>query len=202
MAEKKSRIRNRHLEDSPVAFSWSICNGLQQPWCICMLVAGALLWRYDGQSFMSGMIFSALLILIALLDCRYLLIYDWLLMVLLALGLIPIVWADMTLANALWGSVLGGGLLGFVHVLSPRGMGLGDVKLAAVLGWWLGTGICTCLYLAFMLGGGYGVFLLLTRRFQKDMVVPFAPFLAGGGILALAFADYWQRVLEARLWMW
>lgn len=201
MVEKRSRIRSRHLEDSPAVFYWSLCSGLQKPWCMLILAAGAVLWRYDGQSFVSGMVFSALLVLIALLDCRYLLIYDRLLLVLLAFGFIPIVWSDRTLADALWGSFLGGGLLGLVHVLSPHGMGWGDVKLAAVLGWWLGNGICICLYIAFILGGLYGVFLLLIKRFQKDMVVPFGPFLAGGGILALAFADFWGRWLEAWLWM-
>lgn len=202
MVERRRKNRSKSLDVCPAKFSWLLCSGLQKTWCMLMLVAWGLMWRYDGQRFVMGMMFSALLILIALLDCRYLLIYDRLVAMLLTLGVVSMIWGDMALTDSLAGSVVGGGSLGLLHYLSHGGMGWGDVKLAAVLGWWLGTGgVFICLYIAFMLGGLYGLGLLVCRRFQKDMVVPFGPFLAVGGILALVLADHGEALLEAWLWM-
>jgi leader peptidase (prepilin peptidase)/N-methyltransferase len=71
----------------------------------------------------------------------------------------------------------------------PRGMGMGDVKLALLLGLylgWLSLGhVLLGLFLGFLLGSVVGIALLLTGvRGRKDHL-PFAPFLAAGAVLAV-----------------
>jgi leader peptidase (prepilin peptidase)/N-methyltransferase len=79
-----------------------------------------------------------------------------------------------------------------------RAMGLGDVKfcvpMALLLGW---PQIITGLFLSFVIGGLFGVGLLLTAKKKFGQVVPFGPFLVIGTILTLVWGDqlfawYWQ----------
>jgi leader peptidase (prepilin peptidase) / N-methyltransferase len=89
-----------------------------------------------------------------------------------------------------------GGLAAFVffltvHLIAPRGMGFGDVKLSFGLGLalgWLSWGLVFLgLFLGFLLGAVIGVFLIATKiRSRKDHV-PFGPFLAAGTVLAILF---------------
>ncbi len=79
--------------------------------------------------------------------------------------------------------------LGVLHVISPRGMGLGDVKLAFVLGLylgWLGWGeVFLGLFLGFLLGALIGVLLIATHLRSRKDHVPFGPFLAAGTLIAI-----------------
>jgi leader peptidase (prepilin peptidase)/N-methyltransferase len=94
---------------------------------------------------------------------------------------------DGSLSDGLAGAAsVGGGLL-FLHALSGgRGLGLGDVKLGAGLGMALGfTGGIAAIALAFVFGGGYGTWLLATRRASAGASIRFGPFIAAGTFVAL-----------------
>ena len=69
-----------------------------------------------------------------------------------------------------------------VYYAARGGMGEGDVKLAAVLGLWLGVeqGLA-CLLLAFVSGAVVGGVMLLWKK-EQGKQLPFGPFLAGSGI--------------------
>lgn len=69
------------------------------------------------------------------------------------------------------------------------GLGMGDVKLGALMGLYLGWSVFWTLYLAFVLGGAVGAMGLLTGHLRRGMRLPFAPFLAAGALLA-AWAPY------------
>ena len=75
-----------------------------------------------------------------------------------------------------------------VHLINPRGMGFGDVKLAGLLGLYLGwiglPHVPLGLFLGFSLGAVIGVGLMLTRRKTRRDPIPFGPFLAAGAIIA------------------
>jgi leader peptidase (prepilin peptidase)/N-methyltransferase len=78
-----------------------------------------------------------------------------------------------------------------LRVLKPGGMGLGDVKLAGVLGLYLAqAGVAQLLvgtFAAFLLGGVVGIVLLATRRSTRKGSIPFGPWMLAGawiGILA------------------
>lgn len=68
----------------------------------------------------------------------------------------------------------------------PAGMGMGDVKLSAVLGLYLGSAVLPALLAAFFAGSAYGVALIARHGPEaRKMGVPFGPFLALGGVIAL-----------------
>ncbi len=94
------------------------------------------------------------------------------------------------LSEALWGGLIGLGLLLLIVLVYPRGMGLGDVKLAALVGLVVGFPlVLLALFLSFVLGGAVGVAALLARRAGMKDALPFAPFLAVGGMVALLYGE-------------
>lgn len=79
------------------------------------------------------------------------------------------------------------GFLLVAAVIRPDGMGLGDVKLAGVLGVYLGAAVIEAMLLAFAAGSALGVVLLARHgRQARGRTIPFAPFLALGALVALA----------------
>ena len=95
--------------------------------------------------------------------------------------------------RALGGAVAASGGLFALALLYPRGMGMGDVKLALLLGLylgWLSLGhVLLGLFLGFLLGSIVGIGLLATGvRGRKDHL-PFAPFLATGAVLAVLVGE-------------
>lgn len=80
-------------------------------------------------------------------------------------------------------------LLWLIHVLSGGDFGEGDVRLAPLLGLYLGwlnpTLVFVALLVAFVAGATVGAVLLATRRVQRDASLPFGPFLALGTMAAV-----------------
>jgi leader peptidase (prepilin peptidase) / N-methyltransferase len=93
------------------------------------------------------------------------------------------------LRQALVGAALAWLALLVVHLISPAGMGFGDVRLAFVLGLFLGwlslRHVLTGIFLGFLLGALIGVGLVAFRLRSRKDAVPFGPFLAGGAVLAV-----------------
>ena len=85
-------------------------------------------------------------------------------------------------------------------MLRPADLGLGDVKLAGVLGLmlgWLGWGEAVLgAFLGFLFGGLTGVFLLLAGRAGRRTAIPFGPFMLLGALVAVAAGG---AVLDAYL---
>jgi leader peptidase (prepilin peptidase)/N-methyltransferase len=79
-----------------------------------------------------------------------------------------------------------GGLLFLAALAYPAGMGMGDVKLAAFLGAWLGWDVFAALLIG-ILAALVPAIVILARhgRAGRKMGIPFAPFLALGGVVAL-----------------
>ena len=72
----------------------------------------------------------------------------------------------------------------------PAGLGMGDVKLAAFLGAWLGASVIVALFAGSILAVLPAVVILVRHgRAGRKVGIPFAPFLAGGAIIALFFGD-------------
>ena len=83
----------------------------------------------------------------------------------------------------------GAGLFLLVFALAyPAGMGMGDVKLAAVMGLFLGRSVGPALFVGFAAGAVAGMAIMAARgAAARKQGVPFAPFLALGGIVGLLF---------------
>lgn len=118
-----------------------------------------------------------------------------------------------TVATGDWGDLVRAGL-GMVALYSfyfllaliyPAGMGFGDVKLAGVLGLYLGwlgwAEVVTGGFLGFLFGGLVGLGLMAVRRAGRKSQIPFGPFMLSGALVAVlwggALADlYLDTVLH------
>ena len=68
----------------------------------------------------------------------------------------------------------------------PGGMGMGDVKLAGVMGIYLGSGVAPAMLVAFLAGSVVGIAMIAREgRGARKKGVPFGPFLALGGLVAI-----------------
>ncbi|NEC92972.1 A24 family peptidase, partial [Streptomyces sp. SID12501] len=76
-----------------------------------------------------------------------------------------------------------------LRVVYPAGMGLGDVKLSGVLGLYLGwvgwSAVVVGAFAAFLLGGVYGVALVVLRRAGRKSTLPFGPWMLLGAAVGL-----------------
>jgi leader peptidase (prepilin peptidase) / N-methyltransferase len=80
----------------------------------------------------------------------------------------------------------GGGFLLAAALIRPGAMGLGDVKLAGVLGLYLGRGVAAALLVAFVSGSLLGLALIARHGWAaRSRTIPFAPFLPLGALVAL-----------------
>ena len=97
--------------------------------------------------------------------------------------------------SSLLGILLGGGILlaialGYEWLTKQEGMGLGDVKLLAMLGGFLGApAILPIIFLASIMGTLVGVPLMLITRAGRKLAIPFGPFLAGAALVYLFFVE-------------
>ena len=111
-------------------------------------------------------------------------------------GLLIAAWAPwIELRDAALGAALGGGglwLLATAWVLLRReeGMGLGDVKMLAMIGAFLGwQGVVVTVFLASLAGAALGLALVASRRLDLKSRLPFGVFLAAGALVALFAGD-------------
>jgi leader peptidase (prepilin peptidase) / N-methyltransferase len=83
-----------------------------------------------------------------------------------------------------------GGFLLLAALAYSGGMGMGDVKLAAVMGLYLGRAVAPALLVAFLVGALVGLFLLLRHgAAARKRAIPFGPYLAVGGVVGLLAGD-------------
>jgi leader peptidase (prepilin peptidase)/N-methyltransferase len=84
-----------------------------------------------------------------------------------------------------------GGFLFLAWLAYPRGMGMGDVKLAAVMGLFLGRAVAPAMFVALIAGTLVGAAVIARKgtREGRKTAVPFGPFLALGSVVALFAGD-------------
>lgn len=167
----------------------------------------ALLWaKYDWtHDFWVLSVYACVFIVIFVIDLNTQLILNKITypMCVFALATVPLRdeltyldWRD----NALIGGAVGFALLFLVVVLSRGGMGWGDVKMAALMGFALGFPIIFVgLMVGILCGGIIAAFLLILKRKGRKQAIPFGPFLAIGAMTALIWGNTiwdWYRDLH------
>ncbi|MGH3993634.1 MAG: prepilin peptidase [Pseudonocardiaceae bacterium] len=98
------------------------------------------------------------------------------------------------LRRAAIGAVVFGGFFFVIAFIYPAGMGGGDVKLAFVLGSFLGFAggvgaVIVGMFLSFLLGGVIGLIAMKASGKGRKMQIPFGPFLALGSVIAVFVGD-------------
>ena len=90
------------------------------------------------------------------------------------------------LFSAAMGGLAGGGMFLLVYLLSRGGIGMGDVKLFAVLGLYMGIGsIFIVVFFTVMSSAIYSVIMLIRRKIKLKEEIPYAPFVMIGVVLSM-----------------
>jgi leader peptidase (prepilin peptidase)/N-methyltransferase len=172
----------------------------------CRHCAGAISWRYPfvelataalfalavltrgvGPELAPALVLAAALVAITGIDLDHQIIPDVVTLPGIAVGLaFSLLLGHPRWMDALIGALVGGGLFFVIIVASRGGMGGGDMKLAAMLGAFLGwRPLLVAILTAVLTGGILAIALLALRRKGRKDAVPFGPFLALGGLVAL-----------------
>jgi leader peptidase (prepilin peptidase)/N-methyltransferase len=166
----------------------------------CGVLFAAVAARFGASSELPAyLVLTAALLAISLIDLEHFIVPDRITapLTVLALGLLGVAaLADgngWRFGRALLGGVAFFAFLLVLNLMYPKGMGMGDVKLAFSLGLflgWLGWGqVFLGGFLAFLLGAVVGVGLIATKIKSRKDVVPFGPFLALGTMLTIVWGD-------------
>jgi leader peptidase (prepilin peptidase)/N-methyltransferase len=155
-------------------------------------LAWLLLFRtgLEPRVFALYAVLAAVLIVITFIDIDHRIIPDviTLPLILIAPGTAFVI-KHITVIDSLVGIIAGGGLLWFIaeaylRLRKQEGMGLGDVKMLAMVGGLLGwEGALFTLVTGSLVGTVFGLAAMLARGGKLDMEIPFGPFLAAGCML-------------------
>jgi leader peptidase (prepilin peptidase) / N-methyltransferase len=152
-----------------------------------LFVATVLVYRHDAAEAAIGLVFVALLAIVTLTDLEQRIIPNKALIAAAVLCLAIAIPTDPAgVPERLIAAAAAGGLFFFVALAYPAGMGLGDVKLAATMGLFLGRAVAPAILVALLAGSVVGLALIARRGAgARKMAIPFGPFLALGGVVGL-----------------
>ncbi|WP_095096681.1 A24 family peptidase [Pseudomonas sp. Irchel 3A5] len=159
----------------------------------CGLLSGYIAWHFGfGWPAAAMLVLSWGLLAMSLIDADHQLLPDDLVLPLLWMGLIVNSFDLFTnLSDALWGAVAGYLVLWSVYwlfklITGKEGMGHGDFKLLAMLGAWGGWQILPLtILLSSLVGAILGLIMLRVRNVETSTPIPFGPYLAIAGWIAL-----------------
>jgi leader peptidase (prepilin peptidase)/N-methyltransferase len=163
----------------------------------CGVLSAYIAWHFGFTWQAGGMLLLTWgLLAMSLIDVDHQLLPDSLVLPLLWLGLIANSFALFTsLENAMWGAVAGYLSLWSVYwlfklVTGKEGMGYGDFKLLAMLGAWGGWQVLPLtILLSSLVGAILGLIMLRLRNAETSTPIPFGPYLAIAGWIALLWGD-------------
>lgn len=204
--------RIRPFDNVPVV-SWLVLAGR------CRDCRGAIPWRYPAVELAAGLLvvglaaqlgprvalvpallFALALLAVALIDWDHRIIPDEISLGGAVVGLFARGMTFPGVLEGLTGALVGGGALwlvatGYRRATGVDGLGGGDVKLAAMIGAFLGwPGVFLTILGAAMAGSLVGGILVATRRADRETALPFGTFLAPAAVLA--------GVLGPLVWRW
>jgi leader peptidase (prepilin peptidase)/N-methyltransferase len=206
------------LENIPV-ISWLVlrgkCSACKAPIsarypvveAVTGLLSAALIWHFgSGWVGLASLGFAYLLIAMTLIDYDTKTLPDDLTYPLLWLGLlVNLNGAIVPLRDAVIGAIAGYMVLWTVNALfqlvrGVPGMGNGDFKLLAALGAWMGWAMLpTIIILSSVVGAVVGLSLILFAGRERNNPIPFGPYLAGAGMIALFYGIPLTRFAQGYL---
>ena len=164
---------------------------------VTALLSGIIAWQLGATpQALAGLLFTWCLISLTMIDADHKLLPDQL--------TLPLLWGGLLLNSsgifvplydAVWGAIAGYLSLwsvywGFKLLTGKEGMGYGDFKLLAALGAWMGwQSILVIILLSSLVGAVVGTIMLLASKRGRDTAIPFGPYLAAAGWIALLWGD-------------
>ncbi len=178
---------------APISIRYPIVEALSA------LFSGYAAWHFGfGMAGFAALLFIWALLALTFIDFDTQLLPDAITQPLLWLGLLLNLDGTFTsLPNAIIGAVAGYLVLWSVYwlfklVTGKEGMGYGDFKLLAAIGAWLGWSLLPLtILLSSLVGAVVGIVLIVFARHGRNIPIPFGPYLAGGGLIAL----FWGQPL-------
>ena len=145
-----------------------------------------VLWD-DATEIALGLVFVTMLVAVTLTDLERRLIPNKILLVAAVLGVgIAAVGDPGSLPERAIAAIAAGGLFFLAALAYPKGMGLGDVKLAATMGLFLGRDVAPAILVALLAGSVVGLAMIARDgTAARKRAIPFGPFLAFGGVVGL-----------------
>ena len=139
-----------------------------------------------------GIAFVILLVPVTLIDLDHRIIPNTLMLVGTVVSVALILLTDPgALTEHIIAAAAAGGFLLIAALAYPSGMGMGDVKLAAVMGLFLGRNVAPAMFVALITGSVVGA-AIIARKGAKEgrkTAIPFGPYLAFGGLVGLFAGD-------------
>ncbi|MBB6185554.1 prepilin peptidase [Oleiagrimonas soli] len=162
------------------------------------LLSAAIVWRFGpGWVGLAGLVFTWILVAASGIDFRTQLLPDQLTYPLLWLGLLLSLLPMFVLPHtAILAAAIGYLSLWSLYWLfklltGKEGMGYGDFKLLAALGAWMGPmALLPIMLLSSLIGAIVGVSLIALRKHERDVPMPFGPFIAAAGWTWFVFGPW------------
>lgn len=170
------------------------------------LLAFFVAWYFGfGSQALLAILLSWALLTLSVIDIDHQLLPDDITLPFLWLGILANIFGVFTdIKSSLFGVMLGYCLLWTVYIVFKKltgkeGMGFGDFKLLAMLGGWLGWQMLPLIILlSSILGTIIGVGLIIFKQHDKNKPIPFGPYLALAGWVALI----WGNDLTTAYYSW
>jgi leader peptidase (prepilin peptidase) / N-methyltransferase len=177
----RGRCRNC---DEPIAKRYPLVEALT-----AALFAAVVAVHHDSATMLVlGLVLVAFLVPIALIDLDLRIIPNKLTLpaAILAVGLGTALDPGGEIERLVAG-VAAGAVLALPSLLNPRGVGMGDAKLVAVLGLFLGRVVAPAFFVALVVGTMVGIGVVVRKGMTagRRTPIPFGPFLALGGVVAI-----------------
>ncbi len=175
------------------------------------VLAAIVAWRFGfGAEALMGIVLTLFLVPITLIDFDHQLIPDSIVLPLVWIGLAMSLWHPVAGADVLFVApreAIIGAIAGYLVLWSfywafklatgKEGMGYGDFKLLAALGAWLGYQyLFTIIIMSAVVGAVLGIALIVFRGRDRQVPMPFGPFLAAAGWLSMLYGDQLKTVFN------
>jgi len=163
----------------------------------------AALWAFAGRRFgIEPVIFPALLfistmIIIFFIDLEHYIIPNIVVLPIAVIGLVAMAAISLTTSDPdfpVWWAFPLSGLIAtavffIIAVAVPKGMGMGDVKMVGMMGFFLGRTAALGIFIGVLLGSLVGIGLMVTGKKGRKSRLPLGPFLAVGALVALFYGE-------------
>ena len=156
------------------------------------LLVAVVLAKGADEDALLGLAFVVLLVPVTLIDLDHRIIPNTLMLIGTVVSVAILLLTDPgALTEHLIAAAAAGGFLLIAAIAKPGGMGMGDVKLAAVMGLFLGRNVAPAMLAAFLVGSVIGGAIMAKKGVKegRKTAIPFGPWLALGGLVGLFFGD-------------